>query len=345
MDGESVKPSSENSLTKPTITTSKSSQQQQHPRPPTQRCVRRVKSSDLVSDTGGLTHFLTSPEQKAHRKKSGGGARSVVSMPAHRSARNGRRRSSIGTVPDGTTIRRANGTPISRGGGGAPSPVKENKAKPDSTRTDTTVEDGDESSDIDTDEDEQKPLSAKLNSSWSELEFHKSKQMELHIHRTDNLLFQVFPKHIAEALREGRKVEPEQHDMVTIFFSDIVGFTDISAALDPMKICDLLDRLYHAFDALSHIHKVFKVETIGDAYMGVTNLEKSPSQHRDHVRRIAEFAIDAIKVANQTLIDKEDVNKGYVNIREKSSLLSLWRYRQYGIANGKQFRRQSDSLQ
>lgn len=37
-------------------------------------------------------------------------------------------------------------------------------------------------------------------------------------------LFDIFPKQIAEALRDGREVESEHKDMVTIFFSDIVGF-------------------------------------------------------------------------------------------------------------------------
>jgi len=32
-------------------------------------------------------------------------------------------------------------------------------------------------------------------------------------------LFDIFPRHIAEALRDGRTVEPEQKDCVTIFFS------------------------------------------------------------------------------------------------------------------------------
>jgi guanylate cyclase, other len=36
-------------------------------------------------------------------------------------------------------------------------------------------------------------------------------------------LFDIFPSHIAEALRDGQQVQAEHHDNVTIFFSDIVG--------------------------------------------------------------------------------------------------------------------------
>jgi class 3 adenylate cyclase len=63
----------------------------------------------------------------------------------------------------------------------------------------------------------------------------------------------------------------ETHDNVTVFFSDIIRFTDISRALSPVKVCNMLDRLYLAFDQLANQHEVFKVETIGDAWMGVTN--------------------------------------------------------------------------
>ena len=63
----------------------------------------------------------------------------------------------------------------------------------------------------------------------------------------------------------------ETHNNVTIFFSDIVRFTDISRVLSPVKVCNMLDRLYLAFDALADKHEIFKVETIGDAWMGVTN--------------------------------------------------------------------------
>ena len=94
---------------------------------------------------------------------------------------------------------------------------------------------------------------------------HAHEQLQLHSTKTDELLYSVFPKHVAETLRNGHKVAPENHDLVTICFLDIVGFTDISSQLDPLEISDLLDRLYNSFDALSDYHDVFKVETIGDA--------------------------------------------------------------------------------
>jgi hypothetical protein len=44
-----------------------------------------------------------------------------------------------------------------------------------------------------------------------------------------------------------------------------------------------------------------------------TNLVKE--QESDHARRVADFAMDAIHAANDTLIDTENPEKGFVNIR------------------------------
>jgi hypothetical protein len=44
-----------------------------------------------------------------------------------------------------------------------------------------------------------------------------------------------------------------------------------------------------------------------------TNLVKD--QSKDHVKRVADFAVDAIEAANGTLIDTEHPNQGVVNIR------------------------------
>eukprot|EP00980_Cylindrotheca_fusiformis_P023386 scaffold10429_cov126-Cylindrotheca_fusiformis.AAC.17 len=130
---------------------------------------------------------------------------------------------------------------------------------------------------------------------------------------TGDMLYKVFPKKVADQLNAGQKVEPETHDNVTVFFSDIIRFTDISRALTAVKVCDMLDRLYLAFDQLADRHGVFKVETIGDSWMGVTNLEGN--QNDTHAKRIAEFAIDAVEAASRVLIDEDDPRAGCLHIR------------------------------
>ena len=127
------------------------------------------------------------------------------------------------------------------------------------------------------------------------------------------LLNDVFPKHIADKLRKGEKIEPDYRECVTIFFSDIVGFTEICSMIDASKVSQMLDRLYTAFDALLDEHRIFKVETIGDAYMAVTNLVED--QPNDHALRIAHFAIHAIEAANRISIDPQRADMGTINIR------------------------------
>ncbi len=128
-----------------------------------------------------------------------------------------------------------------------------------------------------------------------------------------NLIHQVFPKHVADALIHGRKVEPDRVDMATMFFSDIVGFTTISSKITPDEVSDMLDRLYLKFDDLSVKHDVFKIETIGDAYVGVCNLVKK--QEADHAKRVVEFAMDTLQAASETQILPEDGSMGTVRIR------------------------------
>mmetsp|Transcript_39052 Transcript_39052/g.94427 ORF Transcript_39052/g.94427 Transcript_39052/m.94427 type:complete len:423 (-) Transcript_39052:211-1479(-) len=142
-------------------------------------------------------------------------------------------------------------------------------------------------------------------------ESHQSRRGSVHGDIKD-FLYQAFPRHVADVLRSGGKVKAEPHDNVSICFSDIVGFTTIASKLDPLKVSNLLDRLYLKFDEVTRKYDLFKVETVGDAYMCAGNLAKD---QQDHVPRIALFAIGICKAASETLIDEENPSLGYTKIR------------------------------
>lgn len=48
---------------------------------------------------------------------------------------------------------------------------------------------------------------------------------------------------VTEALKMGAAVEPEYFDQVTIYFSDILGFTTVAALSEPIEMAGLLSDL------------------------------------------------------------------------------------------------------
>merc|ERR1719234_3087430 len=109
--------------------------------------------------------------------------------------------------------------------------------------------------------------------------------------KSDDLISQMLPKKVADDLAKGKSNEEvcEAYEMVTMLFSDIVTFTVICSHLKPLQVVQLLNNMYTLFDFLCDQNAVYKVETIGDAYLIVAGC---PNKAANHAIKICDMAFD-----------------------------------------------------
>ncbi|XP_021186589.3 soluble guanylate cyclase 88E isoform X1 [Helicoverpa armigera] len=137
------------------------------------------------------------------------------------------------------------------------------------------------------------------------------RKLDEEMKRTDELLYQMIPKQVADRLRNGENPIDtcEMFDSVSILFSDVVTFTEICSRITPMEVVSMLNAMYSIFDTLTERNRVYKVETIGDAYMVVSG---APEKEDNHAEKVCDMALDMV----DAITDLKDPSTGsHLSIR------------------------------
>jgi adenylate cyclase len=116
----------------------------------------------------------------------------------------------------------------------------------------------------------------------------RTRQLEAEKEKTEELLLNTLPLKVVNELKENGRTEPESFENVTVYFSDIVGFTDASTKLEPAVLIGELNEIFTAFDDIMSSNKCERIKTIGDAYLAVCGM---PDANPEHAKCMANAAI------------------------------------------------------
>ncbi len=135
-------------------------------------------------------------------------------------------------------------------------------------------------------------------------ESERDRQVKLaRFQEQEKILHNILPAQIADRMIEGEKTIADSHEHVSVFFSDIVGFTKLSQRVSAEELVGMLNGIFTQFDQLARKHGLEKIKTIGDAYMAVCG---APIQVDNHAERTALFALEVVELMNNYTTDSGD---------------------------------------
>lgn len=109
--------------------------------------------------------------------------------------------------------------------------------------------------------------------------------------KSERLLLNILPSAIAGRLKGGEKSIANGHEIVSVMFADLCGFTALSRKTTPADLVSMLNGIFTAFDHIVEEHGVEKIKTIGDCYMLVGGI---PLHRGDHAAAVAECALEML---------------------------------------------------
>ncbi len=95
----------------------------------------------------------------------------------------------------------------------------------------------------------------------------QSQQLEIEKEKSERLLRNVIPDSMADELLEKGEASARAFKVVSVMFTDFVGFTKIADTMNPSDLVKRLDVFFRKFDEIIFNNNLERIKTIGDAYM------------------------------------------------------------------------------
>lgn len=121
-------------------------------------------------------------------------------------------------------------------------------------------------------------------------------QIQQEKNNSERLLHNILPSPIVSRIHMGEKLIADNFESVSVLFSDLVGFTEISSKMNPETLVRNLNKIFTCFDTLAQELGIEKLKTIGDAYIAVSGL---PQERSDHANAMADMALGMISTLDQ----------------------------------------------
>ena len=106
---------------------------------------------------------------------------------------------------------------------------------------------------------------------------------------TANFLANLLPKKIIDSLTLSKQpFIAHERLCADVLFCDVVQFTALAARSSPEDVVAILNVLFSSFDAMTDKYHVYKVETIGDAYLACSGVVE---ERADHTKLLVECGL------------------------------------------------------
>eukprot|EP00960_Hanusia_phi_P074956 768351-Hanusia_phi.AAC.1 len=85
--------------------------------------------------------------------------------------------------------------------------------------------------------------------------------------RLREILSDLMPSNVADDMMSNSMKQPCQQELAVVLELDLCNFTRLSQGMDPMELANMIHRVFSKFDLIVQDKGLFKMDTVGDAYI------------------------------------------------------------------------------